>query len=228
MSFAIAAPPAASIAIHGSTQRFPVRRLFCIGRNYADHAREMGAEPDLKELFFFTKWPDTVRDSGVQIPYPPGTQNFHHEVELVVALGQRAKNVSKAEALSAVFGYGVGLDLTRRDLQYAARDKGRPWDIGKNFDAAAPLGPLTPAAQVPNVHHSRLWLEVNGEIRQDSNTDQLLFPVPAIIAFLSSLYVLEPGDVIMTGTPAGVGPLQRGDRLLAQAAGLQPLEVTVL
>jgi fumarylpyruvate hydrolase len=223
-----AAPPQATLAVHESTARFPVRRLYCIGRNYADHAREMGMESDVKDLFFFTKWPDTVRDSGARIPYPPGTTNFHHEVELVVAIGKTARNMPRSNALDCVFGYAVGLDLTRRDLQFAARDKGRPWDAGKNFDAAAPIGPITSRDKAADALQSRLWLEVNGQVRQDSNTDQLLFPVDAIIAHLSSLYVLEPGDVIMTGTPAGVGPLQRGDQLSGRVAGLEPLEVTIV
>ncbi len=228
MAFVITAPMQASVAVHDTRARFPVRRLYCIGRNYADHAREMGMEPDLKELFFFTKWPDTVRDSGATIPYPPGTSNFHHEVELVVALGKTARNVSRSDALGCVFGYAVGLDMTRRDLQFVARDKGRPWDIGKNFDAAAPIGPLSPVAVVPAIHRSRIWLEVNGTVRQDSNTDQLLFPVDAVIAHLSALYTLEPGDVIMTGTPAGVSAVARGDRLVGHVAGLAPVDVTIV
>jgi fumarylpyruvate hydrolase len=227
MILSIPALPQATLAVHGSDARFPVRRVFCIGRNYADHAREMGMQPDLEQLFFFTKWPDVVRDSGARVPYPPGTNDFHHEVELVVALNRAARHVARSAALDCVFGYAVGLDLTRRDLQFAARDKGRPWDIGKNFDAAAPIGPLSLATNVPNIHRSRIWLEINGTLKQDSNTAEMLFPVDAIIAHLSTLYALEPGDVIMTGTPAGVGPLKRGDRLIGRIDGLQPLDITI-
>jgi len=205
-----------------------VRRLYCIGRNYADHAREMGQPHVERDLFFFTKWADVVCDSGSAVPYPPGTANYHYEVELIAAIGSRVSNVAPSRALDCVFGYACGLDMTRRDQQLAAREKSRPWDVGKNFDTSAPIGPIHRAAEVGNMKRRRLWLEVNGVLRQDTNVDQMLFPVDMIIAHLSSLYVLEPGDVIMTGTPAGVGPVVSGDTIHLEIDELGAMDVKVL
>jgi len=220
--------PTPTLAIHGSQERFPVRRLYCVGRNYADHAREMGQPHVGQDLFFFTKWADVVCDSGSAVPYPPGTANYQYEVELVVAIGSRVNNVTPSQALECVFGYACGLDMTRRDQQLAAREKSRPWDVGKNFDASAPIGAIHRAAEVGNMKRRRLWLEVNGVLRQDTNVDQMLFPVDTIIAHLSSLYVLEPGDVIMTGTPAGVGAVARGDKLVGHVEGLSPIAIDII
>lgn len=220
--------PTPTLAVHGSPERFPVRRLYCIGRNYADHAREMGQPHVGQDLFFFTKWADVVCDSGSAVPYPPGTTNYQHEVELTVAIGSRASKVAPSHALDCVFGYACGLDMTRRDQQLAAREKSRPWDVGKNFDTSAPIGAIHRAAEVGLMKGRRLWLEVNGVVRQDTTIDQMLFPVDLIIAHLSALYVLEPGDIIMTGTPAGVGAVVRGDRLVGHVEGLSPVAIEIV
>lgn len=193
----------ASIAISDSQNRFPVRRIFCVGRNYAAHAREMGKDPDREPPFFFTKPADAVADSGSAIPYPPETSDFHYEIELVIAIGKDCVSVSKEEALDTVWGYGVGIDLTRRDLQLSARDKGRPWDWGKAFDLSAPCAPLKRVSEVGHVDKGRIWLAVNGTIRQDADVAELIWDVPEIISILSQSMSLKRGDLIMTGTPHG-------------------------
>lgn len=199
---------------------FPVRRLFCIGRNYAAHAREMGKDPDRDPPFFFTKWAETVVPSGTTIAYPPETSNFHYEAELVVAIGKGGRNISMDDALDHVYGYATGLDMTRRDLQLEARDKGRPWDTGKNVEQSAPLGTIHPASEVGHLKTGRIALTVNGEIKQEADLAELIWDVPEVIAFVSKLYRLEPGDLIYTGTPAGVGPVVSGDEIVVSIAGL--------
>lgn len=214
--YAITPPAPVTLPVAGSDALFPVGRLFCVGRNYAAHAREMGAS-DREPPFFFMKPASAVLPGGGTLPYPPQTSDLHHEIELVVALG----------AGGSVFGYGVGLDLTRRDLQGEAKKAGKPWDMGKVFDHAAPVSALVPAAAVPSVDAGRIALSVNGELRQEGDLAEIIWTVPEIIAELSRFITLLPGDLIFTGTPAGVGPIQRGDRLDGMVEGVGTLSVTV-
>jgi fumarylpyruvate hydrolase len=211
-----------SVDIAGSRQRFPVHRIYCVGRNYAEHAREMGADPKASPPVFFTKPPDAIVANGAAIPYPPRTGNLHHEIELVVAIGMAGRSIAADQALVHVFGYAAGNDLTRRDLQEAAKKKGQPWDTGKAFDASAPIGAIRPAS-LGHVERGRIWLSVNGETRQQSDVSEMIWSVPQVIAELSSLFELRPGDLIYTGTPAGVGPVRPGDRLEGGIEGLEVL-----
>lgn len=219
--------PASILAATSDGNQFPVRRLFCIGRNYAAHAREMGKDPDREPPFFFTKWAETVVPSGSTIAYPPETANFHYEAELVVAISKGGRNIAAADALDHVYGYATGLDMTRRDLQFEARDKGRPWDTGKNVEQSAPLGLLHPAAEVGHPDSGSIRLTVNGAVKQDADLDELIWDVPDVIAYVSRFYRLEPGDLIYTGTPAGVGAVVEGDRITVSIAGLSDCVVTV-
>jgi fumarylpyruvate hydrolase len=221
-------PPAAvpSVAITGSSQRFPVHRIYCIGRNYADHVREMGGDPERGTPIFFSKPADAVVANDALIPYPQRTSNLHHEVELVVAIGRAGRDVPRKHALDCVFGYAVGIDLTRRDLQQASKQKGLPWDTGKGFDRSAPLAAIRPASR-GHVSKGRIWLTVNGQQRQQSDLSEMLWKVPEIITELSAFFELKPGDLIFTGTPAGVGALQPGDRLEGGAEGLDTLRITI-
>jgi len=218
--FVIAAPETPSVAVAGSAARFPVRRIFCVGRNYAAHAREMGRDPDREPPFFFLKPADAVVDNRASIPYPPETRNFHYEMELVVAIGRGGADIAPEAALDHVWGYGVGIDLTRRDLQLAAREQGRPWDWGKGFDNSAPIAPLHPVSAVGHPSAGRIWLAVGGTVKQDSDIAKLIWPVPDIISIASRSMALQPGDLIMTGTPEGVGPLERGDAVTGGIDGL--------
>lgn len=207
-------------------ESFPVRRLFCIGRNYAAHAREMGKDPDREPPFFFTSWAESVVPDGSTIAYPQATSNYHHEVELVIAIGRSGRAVSEADALDLVYGYAVGLDMTRRDLQFVARDAGRPWDVAKNVEQSKPLGPIRPAAGF-DPSSGAITLTVNGVTRQTGDLADLIWSVPEVIAHLSGFYRLEPGDLIYTGTPAGVGPVAQGDVLVGAIDGLGTLTVTL-
>lgn len=227
MPFVIAAPPVASLPVVGSEARFPVHRIYCIGRNYAEHAREMGAEAPRSQPMFFMKPPDAIVTDGADAPYPSATGELHHEVEMVVALARGGRDIVPGRALECVFGYGVGLDLTRRDLQATAKAKGHPWDAAKGFDHSAPVSAITPASAVARAEDLRLTLEVNGALRQQASTADMIFTVAAIIAELSKLWELQPGDLVFTGTPAGVGPLQRGDRVRAELAGVAVLETRI-
>lgn len=217
---AVAAPPPPALAIAGTDEQFPVHRIYCIGRNYAEHAREMGAVPDKGAPVFFLKPADSVVALPGHVAYPPATGDLHHEVELVVALARGGRDIAQADALDLVYGYAIGLDLTRRDLQGAAKAKGLPWDTGKSFEQAAPIGPIHPVAAVGHPAAGAITLDVNGEARQRGDLTDLLFPVAEIIALLSRLFTLAPGDLIFTGTPAGVGPLQPGDRFVARIDAL--------
>ena len=218
------APPIPTLPVEGTSARFPVHRIYCIGRNFAEHAKEMGATVDRGNPVFFTKPADAIVAGGGAVPYPPATADLHHEVELVVALGRDAHGVVAVDdAMSLVFGYGVGLDLTRRDLQSAAKAKGLPWDTGKGFDHSAPASALVPAAAVGEPGARRIRLQVNGETRQESTLDQMVFPVPEVLHELSKLYALKAGDLVFMGTPAGVAALQRGDRFEARVDGLPTL-----
>lgn len=213
-------PP--TVAIVGTTDRFPVRRIFCVGQNYADHAREMGSDPDRQQPFFFSKPADAVVASGTTLPFPPQTEDLHHEVELVVAIGVGGKAVAQADAAAMIFGAGVGIDLTRRDLQAVAKTAGRPWDMAKGFDRSAPIGALTPGQPAAQ---GAIALTVDGETRQSGDLSMMIWSVAEVIAALSTFIELAPGDLIFTGTPAGVGPIRRGQRVRATIDGLEPLEI---
>lgn len=227
MSDFIFAPPApASLPVIGQDRRFPVGRIFCVGRNYAAHAAEMGSEVDREAPFYFLKSLHAVQQGGGTMPYPPGTSDLHHEIELVVAIGAPAFRVTPAQAGAAIWGYGAGLDLTRRDLQAKAKAMQRSWDLGKNFEGAAVLAPLTPARDF-RPGGQRIHLAVNGVTRQDSAISDMVWSIPEIIADLSLYYHLAPGDLIMTGTPAGVGALLPGDRVTGGVEGLVPVDLTI-
>ena len=217
----------ASVAVADTDRRFPVRRIFCVGRNYAAHAREMGKDPDRDPPFFFTKPADAVVDTGTELPYPPLTANLHHEIELVVAIGKAGFRVPPETALDLVWGYGVGIDLTRRDLQSDAKEHGRPWDWGKAFDRSAPCSALVPVVRSGHPATGRIWLEVNGKVRQDADLSELIWPVADVIAICSQAVELRPGDLIFTGTPAGVGALAAGDRVRGGIAGLPEIDITI-
>ena len=225
--FALTPHAIPSVAISGSRQRFPVHRIYCVGRNYADHAREMGTDPKTEPPVFFTKPPDAVTANDAEVPYPPRTANFHHEIELVVAIGRSGSHISAGDALNHVFGYAAGIDLTRRDLQQAARKRGEPWDVGKAFDFSAPVGAIRPAAQ-GHVARGRIWLSVNNQMRQQADVSDMIWSVPEIIVALSELFELQSGDLIYTGTPAGVGPLQPGDRVEGGIEGLESIRNTII
>ena len=222
--------PRPSLAIAASDARFPVRRIYCIGRNYADHAREMGAAVERGQPMFFTKPADAlVADDGrgIDVAYPQATRELHHEVEMIVALARGGSEIPHGSALDCVFGYGVGLDLTRRDLQATAKTKGHPWDAAKAFDASAPASVLVPVASCGHPVRGALTLDVNGERRQHGDIADMIFDVASIIHELSKLWTLAPGDVIYTGTPAGVAALQRGDRVSARLEGIASLDARI-
>ncbi|WP_149138066.1 fumarylacetoacetate hydrolase family protein [Cupriavidus campinensis] len=225
--FVIQPAPQASVAVAGSQARFPIRRVFCVGRNYAAHAREMGKDPDREPPFFFTKPADAVVPAEGTVAYPPLTENLHHEIELVVAIGKGGANVTPAQALDLVWGYAVGVDLTRRDLQGVAKKMSRPWDWSKAFDASGPCGPLHPVSAVGHPAKGAIWLKVNGEPRQQGELDELIWPVADVIAYISESMTLAPGDVIFTGTPAGVGALNPGDVVTGGVDGLGEIAFTV-
>jgi fumarylpyruvate hydrolase len=223
MSDVIAAPVRPSVEVKGTSDRFPVRRIFCVGRNYAAHVREMGGDTERQSPVFFTKPADAVVPNDTAVPYPPRTANLHHEVELVVALGRGGANIAASAASTLIYGYAVGNDLTRRDLQQQARDAGNPWDTSKGFDRSAPLTAVHPRAATGVLERGRIWLRVNGNVRQQADLSEMIWPVPDIIAELSTLFELAAGDLIFTGTPAGVGPVVRGDLIEAGIDGLDTL-----
>ena len=227
MSFAFTPIGQPSVAIQDTPVRFPVHRIYCVGRNYAEHAREMGSDPRREPPFFFSKPADAVVANNAAIPYPPRTQNFHHEVELVVAIGTGGSNIAVANALAHVFGYAVGNDLTRRDLQKQAKDAGKPWDISKGFDRSAPIAAIRPVSTSGHINRAAIRLKVNNEVKQQANVADMIWSVPEIIAELSTLFELQPGDLIFTGTPAGVNALKKGDRIEAGIEGLEMLSTTI-
>lgn len=223
--YAIAAPPVTTVAVAGAEAAFPVARVYCVGRNYAEHSIEMGHDPDREPPFFFMKPADAVVPPG-RLPFPTRTRELHHEIELVVALGEGGRDIPAERALDHVFGYAVGLDMTRRDLQAEAKKSGRPWDMAKGFDQSAPTGSIRTVDDIGHPTKGAVWLHVNGERRQEGDLDQQIWTVPETISLLSTLVSLRPGDLIMTGTPKGVGQVEPGDRLEGQIDGVGDLSVT--
>jgi fumarylpyruvate hydrolase len=227
-TFVIDPPTVISLPVVGEVSRFPVNRIFCVGRNYADHAREMGHDPDREPPFFFMKPASSIVADGKDTAYPNLSQDVHHEVEMLVAIGKGGADIAVENALDHVYGYGVGLDLTRRDLQGEAKKMGRPWDTGKAFDQSAPCGPITRVAQCGHLNQAPIKLTINGQVCQEGNLNQLIWNVPETIAYLSTLFTLQAGDLIFTGTPAGVGPISRGDVLEGSVEGLASLKTTIV
>jgi fumarylpyruvate hydrolase len=233
MSYVIPPMSIVGLPVVGTDDLFPVRRIYCVGRNYAAHAREMGFDPDRDPPFFFCKPNDNasvvpVRSGTIaSIPYPPGTANFHYEAELVVAIGKGGRDIPEEEAGKHIFGYATGLDMTRRDLQMKMREQGRPWEVGKAFDYSAPIGPLRTVADIGELNSGKIVLDVDGETRQKSDVSHLIWSVNEVIANLSSLFTLQPGDLIFTGTPDGVGAVKRGQTMTVGIDGLDTLRVTV-
>lgn len=221
-------PPAiASVAVRGRSDRYAVSRIFCVGRNYAAHAREMGFDPDREPPFYFNKTPAHLIASGARIPYPLGTQNYHYEMELVIALGQPAFRIAVEDAQNAVWGYACGLDMTRRDLQIKSREMGRPWDFGKDFENAAVISDLVPASETGALQRGRISLSVNDQVKQDADLGDLIWSVPEIIANLSQYYHLQPGDLIYTGTPEGVGAVKPGDHISGTIDGVGSIALDI-
>jgi len=221
-------PSIPTIPVNGESRGYPVGRIFCVGRNYAAHAAEMGFEVDREAPFYFTKTPSAAVLSGAEVAYPPGTENFHYEMELVMAIGAPVFRATKEQANAAIYAYGCGLDMTRRDLQLASRAKQRPWDLGKDVENSAVIAPLTKATDMGVLGKQRIHLEVNGEVKQDATLDELIWKVDEIICHLSGFYHLRPGDLILTGTPAGVGPVVAGDVITGGIDGLDPIQLTLL
>lgn len=217
----------AALPVVGSDRLFPVHRVYCVGRNYAAHAVEMGHDPNKEPPFFFQKNPDNLDVSG-KFPYPSASSDVHHEIEMMVALKSGGTDIALDKALDCVYGYGVALDMTRRDLQGKAKDMGRPWEVGKAFEASAPCGALVPADRLGHPRQGAVWLDVNGERKQTGDLNQMIWKVPEMISYLSGLFTLMPGDVILSGTPAGVGPVNRGDVLHGHVDGVGDIEVRVV
>ena len=218
--------PRPSLPVAGSERRFPVGRIFCVGRNYAEHARDMGHDPDREPPFFFMKAPSSIVQSGSTIEYPVATKDVHHEIEMVVAIGKGGKNIPVEKALDHVWGYAVGLDMTRRDIQGEAKKVGRPWEMGKSFDQSAPCSALRPVTEIGHPTKGEIWVKVNGQIKQQGDLSQQIWSVPEQIAYLSGLVTLQPGDLIFSGTPSGVGPISKGDKLEGHVDGVGDLVIT--
>ena len=226
MTYAIEFAGITTLPVAESNQAFPVGRIYCVGRNYAEHAREMGHDPDREPPFFFMKPADAIVMSGATIPYPAITKDLHHEIEMIVAISKGGKDIPVEKALDHVFGYGVGLDMTRRDVQGEAKKMGRPWEMGKAFDDSAPCTPLKTVAMVGHPANGVITLKVNGVVKQKGDLSEMIWNVPETIAYLSKMITLRPGDLIMSGTPSGVGPVQRGDTLEGHVDGVGDLTVT--
>lgn len=226
MNYVIDFPGVPTLPVAESNNTFPVGRIYCVGRNYAEHAREMGHDPDREPPFFFMKPADAVVANGSTIDYPTATKDLHHEIELIVAIGKGGANIPEDQALDHVFGYGVGLDMTRRDLQTAAKKMGRPWEMGKSFDDSAPCTALKPVAMIGHPAKGAIWLKVNGAVKQKGDLAEMIWNVPETIAYLSNLIKLRPGDIIMSGTPAGVGPVKAGDKLEGHVDGVGDLVIS--
>ena len=228
MNYVFDQPEQASLEVVGDERRFPVRRVFCVGRNYGEHAREMGHDPDREPPFFFCKPADAVCDVAETWPYPPLTSNLHHEIELVVLIDKEGKDIAIEKANEHIFGFAIGLDMTRRDLQGQAKKMGRPWDWGKGFDFSAPCGPVHKLTETGHIESGSIWLKINGDLKQSGDICELIWSIPEVISIVSQSVVLKPGDVIMTGTPAGVGPLEKGDVMCAGIDGLGEIESKVV
>ena len=228
MTYLFTPPAVPSLPIRGSDKLFPVHRIYCVGRNYAAHAVEMGGDPDKEPPFFFQKNPDNLLVGGGKFPYPPASSDVHHEMELVIAIHKGGKDNPVDGALDHVFGYAAGLDMTRRDLQGEAKKAGRPWEVGKAFEHSAPCGELVAASDIGHPADGAIWLDVNGERRQTGDLNQLIWKVPEMVSFLSGLFELQPGDLIFSGTPSGVAAVQRGDKLTGHIDGIGDLEVEVV
>jgi fumarylpyruvate hydrolase len=226
-SYVIEPPAISALPIEGTDELFPINRVFCIGRNYAAHAVEMGHDPDKEPPFFFFKSPANIT-VGTDFPYPTKTSDVHHEIEMIVALSKGGKDIKVEDALDHVYGYGVGLDMTRRDLQGEAKKMGRPWEVGKSFEKSGPCGPLVPASRIGHPTEGEVTLDVNGERRQSGDLNQLLWKVPEMISILSEFFELQPGDIIMTGTPSGVGPIEKCDTMVGRVAGVGEITVKVV
>lgn len=227
MSYVIIPPSVVALPVEGEDGAFPVHRIYCVGRNYAAHTVEMGGDPDRDPPFFFQKNPDNIVLDG-RFPYPPKSEDVHHEIEVVVALKSGGDNIPVGQALDHIYGYGLALDMTRRDLQGEQKKLGRPWEIGKAFEKSCPCTPLVSAEKIGHPEHGAIWLDVNGERRQEGDLDHMIWKVPEMIAYLSELFTLAPGDLILSGTPSGVAAVKRGDRLHGHAAGIGDLEVEVV
>ncbi|HEX9788803.1 MAG TPA: fumarylacetoacetate hydrolase family protein [Candidatus Binatia bacterium] len=228
MAFVIPAPTTPVLDVKGTEAKFPVHRIYCIGRNFAAHAREMGHDPEREPPFFFQKPADALLPNGGDFPYPAKTSDLHFELELVVALGKGGVNIEATQALDHVYGYAVGIDMTRRDLQAEAKKLGRPWEVGKAFEKSAPCSAIVPASQIGHPSKGSIWLTVNGKTRQRGDLSQLIWSIPESISYLSSFFTLAPGDLLFTGTPAGVGATQRGDRLQGGVDGVGEIEIRVV
>lgn len=228
MGYVVSPPPVTALPVAGSSDLFPVRRIYCIGRNYAEHAIEMGHDPTKEPPFFFQKNPDNILPAGRDFPYPPKSKDVHFEIELVVALKSGGRDIPIERALDHVYGYAVGLDMTRRDLQGEAKKLGRPWEIGKAFEHSAPCGPIVPASSTGHPSAGAVWLEVNGQMRQKGDVNQMIWKIPEMISYLSEYFELAAGDLIMSGTPAGVGAVAVGDVLKGHVDGIGELTVKVV
>jgi fumarylpyruvate hydrolase len=226
MSYVIDFPGVPTLPVAESSKAFPVGRIYCVGRNYAEHAREMGHDPDREPPFFFMKPADAIVQNGATIPFPKMTKDLHHEIEMIVAIGKGGADIPVEKALDHVFGYGVGLDMTRRDLQGEAKKMGRPWEMGKAFDDSAPCTALKPVSMVGHPAKGAIWLKVNGQVKQKGDLNEMIWNVPETISYLSKLITLRPGDIIMSGTPAGVGPVKAGDKLEGHVDGVGDLTIT--
>ncbi len=226
-AFVITAPEIPTLPVVESAALFPVHRIYCVGRNFADHAIEMGHDPSREPPFFFQKNPDNLVPDGATIPYPKRTSDVHYEIELVVAIREGGEDIPLASALDHVYGYGIGIDLTRRDLQGEAKKLGRPWEVGKAFEQSAPASALVPVSRIGHPSAGRIWLSVNGVLKQEGDLNQMIWKVPEMISELSTLFRLMPGDLIFAGTPAGVGPCKAGDVLEGGVAGVGTLKVTI-
>ncbi len=227
MSYAFPPPPTPSLSIEGHQDRFPIHRIYCVGRNYVDHALEMGGDPDREPPFFFSKPADAIVESGEDVPYPSATENLHYEMELVLAIGNSGKVTDPSEADDFIYGFAAGVDLTRRDLQANAKKQGRPWDSAKGFDHSAPCGSITPASAIDDISGASLCLKVDGLRKQQARISDMIWSPREIIAHLSSLYTLQAGDLIFTGTPAGVGPLISGNHVVGEISGLSPVKFSI-
>jgi len=228
LDLVVEAPELVTLPVAQSASRFPVHRIYCVGRNYAAHAVEMGHDPDKEPPFFFQKTPDTILQPGEDFPYPPQSENVHYEMEHVIAIGKGGGDIPVETALDHVYGYAVGLDMTRRDLQGVAKKMGRPWEVGKSFEHSAPMSAIHPVAKIGHPTEGAVTLKVNGELKQDGDLNQLIWKSEEVISYLSRLFVLQPGDIIMTGTPAGVGAVVKGDVMEGAVVGIDAIKVTVV